>query len=288
MLARFAPALFVMLWSTGFVASKLGAPYAEPFTFLAVRFVIVLALMVPFCLYLRLSWPTGSAIGHALVAGSLLHAGYLGATFWAIDHGMPAGIIALLVSFQPIVTALLAGPFLGERITAAHWAGLAVGLIGIALVLEPKLTQIGTGVDARTLAAACVALATITAGTLYQKRFGGALDLRTATVVQYVSALAICGLLALILEERAITWSLDFAIALAWLVIVLSIGAVGLLLYLIRQNAVSKVTSLFYLVPGVTALIAWALFDEALVVTQIVGLALVSIAVLMIGRTKRI
>lgn len=293
MLMRIAPVLFVLLWSTGFIGSKLGAADAEPFTFLALRFLLVLALLVPVVLLGRRQARGWHERGHAMVAGTLIHGAYLGGVFWAIRHGMPAGVAALVVSLQPIVTAVLAGPLLGERLSARHWLGLALGLVGAVLILAPKLERAvaaggsGSGIDAATVTATVLALAGITAGTLYQKKFAGRIDLVVGAVWQYVGALAVVGTGSLLLETRVVNWTPNFIFALGWLVVVLSIGAIFLLMLLIRQNAVASVSGLFYLVPAVTAVIAYFMFGETLDLVQTAGLVLATLAVLLIASAQR-
>ncbi len=288
MLLRSAPVLFVVLWSTGFIFSKLGMPYAEPFTFLAVRMLLTLALLVPFCLWVRAPWPGRRLALHAGVSGGLIHGIYLAGTLVALQGGMPTGTTALIVSLQPVVTALVAAPLLGERVTRWHWAGLGLGLTGAALVIGPRLElpihAAGTGVNFWTIAAALASLAGITAGTLYHKRFAQGGDLRTVTVCQFAGAGLLTGLAALSFETREIAWTREFVFALVWLVLVLSLGAVSLLMLMIRENALSRVAALFYLVPGVTALMAAGLFGERLAAIQIVGMTLTAGAVLLIAR----
>lgn len=282
MLLRLAPALFVLLWSTGFIAAKLGSLDAEPFTFLTLRFVLVLAIMMPLVALLARRRLSVAERGHAAVVGGLIHGFYLAGVFWAVRHGMPAGVVALIVSLQPIVTAIASGPLLGETVTGRHWSGLVLGLVGSALVLAPRMDLADTGVTAATVSAALTALAGITAGTLYQKRFASGIDIGSGAVWQYLGALALTASGALLTESGRIEWTAGFVIALAWLVLVLSIGAISLLMLLIRHSAVSRITGLFYLVPATTALLAWALFGETLQPIQLAGMALVTIAVLLI------
>jgi drug/metabolite transporter (DMT)-like permease len=291
MLMRLAPFIFVILWSTGFIGSKLGAKDAEPFTFLSLRFLIVLALMAPVAIARGALGRGARERGHALVVGMLIHGAYLGGVFWAIRNGMPAGMVALVVSLQPIVTSVLAGPLLGETVTARAWAGLVLGLAGAGLVVAPKIAGAGplgvAGLGTAPVVASVVALAGMTAGTLYQKRFAGGIDLIAGAVWQYAGALLVVGLGAILTETREVTWSPDFIVALAWLVLVLSIGAISLLMLLIRQNAVSSVSGLFYLVPATTAVMAYLLFGESLAPVQLVGLVLATVAVLLIGAPSR-
>jgi drug/metabolite transporter (DMT)-like permease len=282
------PVLFVALWSTGFIGAKFGLPHAEPFTFLFVRFALTLALLVPLVKLMASGWPAGWRLkGHIAVSGLLVHGAYLGGVFYGIYLGMPAGLTALLVGLQPLLTATLAGPLLGERISAIQWLGLALGLAGITLVLGSKLDPgamlfQGFGLDA--LACVLVALAGITLGTLYQKRFCTGMPLLSGTVVQYLAAGAVLGLGALLLEERSIEWTGTFILTMAWLVLVLSIAAILLLMALIRRGEASRVASLFYLVPPVTALQAWWLFDERLPLVALVGMAITIAGVVLAVR----
>ena len=289
MLMRAAPIVFVLLWSTGFIGSKLGASDAEPFTFLALRFLIVLALLAPVMLVTGRRARGGRERGHAMVVGMLIHGLYLGGVFWAIRHGMPAGVAALIVSLQPILTSVLSAPLLGEKLAARHWLGLALGLAGAVLILAPGLEHVlqsGSGITVPTIVATVIALAGITAGTIYQKRFATGTDLLAGTVWQYAGALLLVGALSLTFETRVIDWTPKFIVALAWLVLVLSIGAISLLMLLIRQNAVASVSGLFYLVPAVTSVIAWFMFGETLGPVQIAGLVLATLAVLMISGVR--
>ncbi|MGE5505352.1 MAG: DMT family transporter [Actinomycetota bacterium] len=280
------PAAFVVLWSTGFIGAKYGLPYAEPFTFLALRFALVIALLLPFALVSRAPWPGSPALaGHVAVSGLLVHAIYLGGVFGAIHAGVPSGLTALLVGLQPLLTAVVAGRLLGEQVTGRQWGGLLLGLAGVGLVLSTRLTGASfDGFGWGGVAAAAAALAGITAGTLYQKRFCTGMDLRTGTVIQYAAALAATLPLAAATETMHIAWTPAFIGAMAWLVLVLSVGAISLLMTLIRMGEAARVASLFYLVPPVTALFAWLLFDEALGATALAGMAAVAVGVAMVVR----
>lgn len=277
------PGLFVALWSTGFIGAKLGSPYADPFTFLLIRYVIVIALMVPVALAMRAPWPNRRDAGHAMVAGSLIHGIYLGSVFWAITEGMPAGVAALIVGLQPLLTGILAGAFLGERITALHWTGLALGLAGVGLVVSPGL-DFGGGINPLTIGATLLGTLAIAIGSIYQKRFATGLDLRTANIWQYIGAMAVSLPIVLLFEDRRVEWTGEFIFALGWLVLVLSLGAVSLLMVLIRHGEVSRVAGLFYLVPASTAVIAYFLFGETLNVVQLIGMAVCMIGVMLVTR----
>jgi drug/metabolite transporter (DMT)-like permease len=283
-----APALFVLLWSTGFVGAKYGLPYAPPFTFLGLRLVTAAVLLAALALALPGARASARATrraqyGHAAVAGLLLHAGYLGGVFYAISVGVPAGVSAVVVSLQPVLTALLATRLLGERPTLRQWLGFALGVAGVALVVAPDLTGHGTGaVPVRGLVACLVALASTTAGTLYQKRHGDEVPLVWGTVVQYAAASAVLLALAAATERIAVTWTGDFVAAFVWLVLGLSIGAVLLLLLLLRRGTASGVASLFYLVPPATAVEALLLFGERLAPLSLVGLAVTVVGVALV------
>lgn len=279
-----APGVFVLLWSTGFIGSKLGSPYAEPMVFLSIRFAAVLPLLAGIAVLLGARWPSGArAIGHCIVTGMLVHGVYLGGVFWAIDNGMPAGASAIVVGLQPVLTALAAAPLLRERILPRHWGGIVMGSLGLTLVLGPKLGEAGSGIDAETVTAAFAAVLAISLGTVYQKRFVPTTNLMSATFWQYVGALLVTVPLAFF-ESWTVIWSGEFLFALGWLTLVLSIGAILLLMFLIRQGAVSEVASLFYLVPVATTIEGYFLFGETLTPVQIAGMALVVFAVLVIRR----
>jgi drug/metabolite transporter (DMT)-like permease len=277
------PATFVFFWATGFIGAKYGLPYAPPATFLLYRFALVVALMLPIAILLRARWPPDrSQVVHIAIAGVLLHGGYLGGVFTAISAGMSAGLSALIVGLQPILTALAAAAFLGERVTARQWLGLALGFGGVALVVAQRLT-VG-GLSAFSFAMALLALVSITSGTVYQKRFCGAFDLRSGAVIQFVAAGLALAPFALAFEHEPVRWTGEFVLALAWLVLVLSIGAISLLTLLIRRGAATKVASLFYLVPPVTASIAFFLFGETLGPLALAGFVLAVVGVAVVVR----
>lgn len=270
--SSFLPLLFVLLWSTGFVGAKFGLPYAEPLTFLLARYLLVLVLMTSLALASRAPWPQKPSHWlHIGVSGVFMHALYLGGVFMAIHRGLPAGITALVVGMQPLLTALGAGWLLGERVSGRQWLGLVLGFGGVALVVSGKIGNTGFGLS---LVPAVVALLAITAGTLYQKRFCPAFDLRTGAVIQFLPTALLTALVAGTTESLQIEWSGTFVFALLWLVLVLSIGAISLLNLLIRGGSAVNVASLFYLTPPTTALIAWAAFGETLSGLALAGMVL--------------
>lgn len=283
-LIRLTPLLFVLLWSTGFIGAKYGLPYAEPLTFLVARYVLVIGVMGLLALAMRAPWPASprEAI-HIGVTGLLVQALYLGGVFMSIHRGLPAGVSALVVGMQPLLTAALAGVLLGERVSARQWTGLALGFGGVALVVGSKANVDGVdgGALVHMLIPALAALLGITAGTLYQKRYCPRFDLRTGSVLQFLPSLALTALIASQTETMVITWTDDFVFALGWLVLVLSVGAVSLLNLLIRRGGAVHVASLFYLTPPATALIAWAMFGETLGGLALAGMALTAAGVLL-------
>ncbi len=277
-----APAIFVLLWSTGFIAGKAGLPYAEPLTFLALRFAVVAALMLLVSLAVRAPWPRRADVGHIAVVGLLMHGAYLGGVFTSLWHGLPAGLSALIVGLQPLLTAFVVGPRLGEHVSRRQWAGLVLGLAGVTLVLFDKLAFDRATIWAVLLS--LLALLGITGGSLYQKRFCAEADLRSGAVIQYAAAGLVMLALAWPLETMQITWSLEFIVAFSWLSLVLSLGAVSLLYLLIRRGAAAKVASLFYLVPPLTALFGWFLFGETLGPLALAGMALAAVGVALVQR----
>lgn len=276
--AAAAPALFVFLWSTGFIGARYGLPYAEPLSFLAVRFAIVAVLMAGTLVVLRAPLPRGLATwGHLAVSGVLLHAVYVGGVFSAIARGMDTGLCALIVGVQPLLTAAVVGPLLGERLGHRQWLGLVLGFAGLVLVLG--LARRGGALPVGGVVACVVALLGITAGTLYQKRHVQHVDLVGGSLVQFIAACLPCLLYATLFEDWHISWTPAFLFALAWLCLVLSLGAISVLWYLIRHGAAARVASLFYLVPPVTALEAFLLFGERLSVMQVAGIGITALGV---------
>ena len=279
--ARAAPVVFVVLWSTGFVATKSVLRSAEPLTFLAIRMAIVVAIMVLIAIIVRPRWPDRIGIAHSAVAGLLVHGFYLGGTAIAIAHSIPAGLSALIPGLQPILTSTLANRFLGERVTALQWAGLLLGLAGVALILHerPMTGEAGLG-----WLASGVSLISITLGTLYQRRYCRDIDWRAGNLYQYIAVTIFFAVGAFLFEGRIVHWTTEFVLGLAWLVVVLSIGSISVLYWLIRHSAATSVASLFYLVPATTALMAYVLFGERLDAVAIAGMIACAAAVFVVNR----
>ncbi|MBL8520106.1 MAG: DMT family transporter [Betaproteobacteria bacterium] len=278
------PSLFVLLWSTGFLGMRLGAPHAEPFTFMMWRMGLVVTILLAAAAVLRAPWPgTPREAGHIAVAGLLTHATYLSGVLVAIQKGLPLGYVALIAGLQPVLTALLATGFLGERLGAMQWSGLAIGFAGVVLVVAGKTGS--APVDWPAVGSAALALAGITLGTLYQKRHCAHMDLITGGIVQFAATGAVLTVLAFAFETRVVHWTGEFIFALFWLAIVLSLGAISLLYLMIRRGAASKVASLFFLTPSVTAVLAWLLFNETLPGLAIAGMAITAVGVALVTRS---
>ena len=280
------PGLFVLLWSTGFIGGKLGLPYAEPATFLVVRFAIVTALLALFAGVTGAPWPKSwREAGHIAVAGLLMQATYLGGVFASMYHGVPAGVSALITGIQPLLVAAVAGPFLGEHVSRRQWIGLLLGLLGVVLVVWSKL-DLGIGSPLGYLLSV-LGLLGITIGTVYQKKFCPHLDLRSGNAIQFAASVVVLAPFALLFESRVIVWSGPFLFALGWLCVILSLGAISLLFLLIRRGAAAQVSSLFFLVPPCTALVAYFLFDEQLNALALLGMVSAMIGVALVNRKPR-
>ncbi|HKU08569.1 MAG TPA: DMT family transporter [Bradyrhizobium sp.] len=279
--ARAAPAIFVVLWSTGFIGTKYVIHNADPLTYLAIRMAIVVVLMAIICAIGRPTWPNAREIGHSAIAGILVHGFYLGGTAIAIALSIPAGLSALIPGLQPILTSTIANRWLGERVTPLQWGGLVLGLAGVALILHdrPMSGQAGWG-----WIASAVSLVSITLGTLYQRRYCSHIDWRSGNLVQYVVVTVFFTVGAFLFEDRVVHWTAEFILAVSWLAVALSIGSIGLLYWLIRHKAATSVASLFYLVPAVTSLMAFFLFDERLNAVAIAGMAACAAAVFLVNR----
>lgn len=281
MAATAAPVTFVLLWSTGFIGTKYALVGAEPLTMQTVRMTLVVILLAGFAAMIRPTFPSRWGVFHSVVASILVHGFYLGGTAVAIHHSVPAGLSALIPGLQPVLTSTLASRFLGERVTPLQWSGLLLGLIGVALVLHNRSL---TGQSAIGWLASGLSLISITLGTLYQKRFCSDIDWRAGNLIQFMAVAVFFGLGAWLFETRSIQWSAQFVLAVGWLAIVLSVGSIGLLYWLIRNSAATRVASLFYLVPGTTALMAYILFDERLDALSIIGMFVCAGGVLLVNK----
>jgi len=288
------PAVFVLIWSTGFIVAKFGLPYAPPLTFLVLRYIFSIGCFLVWIRLSRARWPLGRQQWlHLAFTGVLMHAGYLGGVWVAVKGGMGSGLAALIVGLQPVITALWlswAGASSSSgtptaKVTPRQWAGLGLGLGGLLLVVARKFGS-GSEVTALTLGCTVFALLSITVGTLYQKHFVQPADVRTANAIQLAAALLVTLPLSF-LETEAIVWNAPFVGALAWSVLALTLGGSSLLYLLIQRGAATSVTSLLYLVPPTTALMAWALFGEAITLATVAGTALTALGVSLVVRPAK-
>lgn len=289
MLKKFAPGVFVLLWSTGFIGVKYGIPYAPPFYFVAIRMAIAALLLFVAISFLRKSQPiTRSIIWPSTLIGLTLHGAYLGGCFFAVSRGLPAGVTALIVSLQPVLVSLFAARYLGEPLKVRAVFGLLLGLIGLFVVVIPRINVSGANAISLISIGACViGLLGGTSGTILQKKYGGAIPTLSGTSIQYAATAVVMLMLALIFEEPNITWSREFIGALTWLVLALSFGAILLLFFLLSHGSAASVSSLFYLVPAVTAIEAYFFFDEHISPVSLLGTLITVIGVwLVVSKTK--
>lgn len=281
-LVRAAPVIFVFLWSTGFVSTRFVIPYADPISFTAIRFAIVFTLLALFVIMSRRHWPRSWRMWvHLAISGILIHACFVGGIMLAIYFGVNISIAALIAGTQPLLTAIVVIPFLGEALSRRQWIGFVVGFLGLAMVVM-KSFEIGD-LPLSGFAGAVLGLCGITFGTLYQKRFVVGIDLLSGSVIQFAAALIPCVAWAFAFETQTVEWNLTVIATMLWLCLGLSIGAISILLFLIREGAASRVSSLFYLVPPVTALQGFWLFGDRLTVIQIFGIAMAALGVALIN-----
>lgn len=279
-----APALFVIFWSSGFVAAKLAVPFAEPCTFLFLRFAIVVVALAPFVM-LADARPTRAQFGATVIAGTLMQGLYLSCVVWSIYLGLPAGVVALTVSLHPITTALLSRVVLGERISRLGWLGFGLGVAGALLVLWPKLDLAPGALPATALAFCVLALPFMSSGTVFQRRFAPSVPPVPATCIQHIGAAIVTGLGAVMFESRIVDWAPLLIGSLLWQAVVVSIGAVGLLLLMLRTRGASRASSVFFLVPAGSAALAFVFLGESLQAVQFAGMVVVTAAVILIGIT---
>lgn len=286
-LTAYVPFVFVLLWSTGFITAKYALPYIEPFFLLFIRMLLTLAVFVALALAYRSNWPSPQQAFHQLVTGLLVHACYLSGVFAAIKWQLPAGITAIIVGLQPLLTALLGWQFLNQKLWARQWLGLLLGLAGVILILQQGQQANDFELQIKAVLAALLALISISVGTLYQKRFGAGVNLLTGSVYQYLATAVVTGILAFTFETRTVQWNLELALALGWLVFGLSVSAILLLMHMIREGESARVASYFYLVPPVTALEAWLLFDEKLSALQVAAIGLTVFGVYLVLKRRK-
>jgi drug/metabolite transporter (DMT)-like permease len=266
------PFLFVFLWSTGFIGAKYALPFIEPFYLLFIRMLWTIAVFLLLCIVLKVQWPTWQQAKQQMIAGLLIHGLYLGGVFAAIKWGMPAGITSIIVGIQPLLTALIGWRLFGENLLPRQWLGLVLGLIGVTVVVASTRLHGNFDLTWPALSAAIIALFAISIGTVYQKRYGAGVNLVAGSLWQYISTAILMGVLAYSFETRVVIWDRQLILALVWLVLGLSVSAILLLMYMIREGEAAKVASYFYLVPAATSIEAWILFGEALPAIAVAGI----------------
>ena len=282
-LERLAPALFVLLWSSGFVTAKYGLPYADPFIFLSVRILIAAILLFILARLLKMPIRIGRvAIARSSLIGFFLHACYLGGVFYSIAQGLPAGVAAVVTSLQPVLVSIVAVKVLGEQLRIRQVAGLLIGFVGVVLVLGPS---IDAQIPSAAIMAILVALIGSTTATLLQKKLGADIPLVSGTAYQYLFSGCILGIIAVTTQETTIIWTLRFTIAFIWLILVLSVGAILLLLWLLNSGSAAKVSSLLYLVPPVAAVEAFFLFGEKVNTQGFLGIGVTALGVWLVMRS---
>jgi drug/metabolite transporter (DMT)-like permease len=278
--ARLAPYIFVLLWSTGFIGAKYGLPYADPFIFLSVRVLIAGAILFIIALAMKMPVAIGvSAISRSALIGFFLHACYLGGVFYALSVGLSAGVAAVITSLQPVLVSVLAVKFLGERLRRVQVLGLLIGLTGVVLVLGPSFTA---QIPLSGIVAITVGLIGSTGATLLQKKLGSGIPLVSGTAYQYLASGAILAIAAFATGETSIQWSGTFILAFIWLIAVLSVGAVLLLLWLLNNSSAASVSSLLYLIPPATALEAYFLFGEKVNTQGLLGIGITALGVYLV------
>jgi drug/metabolite transporter (DMT)-like permease len=288
-LKKLAPGLFVFLWSTGFIGVTYGIPYSPPFYFIAIRMAIASLLLFIAISFLRRSQPlTRSILWPSTLIGLTLHGAYLGGCFFAASRGMPAGVVALIVSLQPVLVSLFAAKYLNEPLKARAVSGLILGLAGLFVVVIPRINMTGdNAISSVAVAASVIGLLGGTSGTILQKKYGGAIPTLAGTSIQYAATALVLLVLALLFEEPNITWSPEFIGAMTWLVLALSFGAILLLFFLLSHGSAASVSSLYYLVPAVTAIMAFFMFDEHISVLSLIGTAITVVGVwLVVSKQK--
>ncbi len=285
-LIKLIPVFFVFLWSTGFIAAKYGLPYIEPFYFLFIRMSLTIGVFLLLCLLFRVKRLSPRQAGHQLVTGFLVHGAYLGGVFAAIKWGMPAGITAIVVGVQPVLTACLGWAFLGDRLRPRQWLGLGLGLAGVVTVLLNTGQQTDVDLTWPALLSAIAALIGISLGTLYQKRFGNGTSLLAGSLWQYFSVTLLMAMLTWKFETQTVSWELSLFLAIGWLILGISVTAILLLMYMIREGEMAKVASYFYLVPPLASIEAWILFDESLTVVAIAAIAATVVGVYLVVKRE--
>ena len=285
--------IFVILWASAFVSAKYGMSGAGPFSFLSTRFAIVMVIFGLATLVLRQKWPSRGELTPTIIGGVLMHGVYLGSVFYAISIGTPAGIASLIVSIQPIITALLAMAFLGDTVRRVQWVGMALGLIGVVLVVLPRLSAglSNVGLDGAVpkigLITCIIGVCAMAVGTLIQKRYLSNINLISGNALQAMAAAAFYGLLLITIEDYHLVWTTEVTLSMIWIVAAVSLGAITILMFLIRSGQLAATSSLFFMVPPVVAVMGYFAFDEMLGVVAIIGFMLASLGVWLVNKPQK-
>jgi len=280
-----APSLFVVLWSTGYISARLGLPYAEAGTFLMMRFALAAIFMAAFVVASRAPLPTSfREWAHCAVVGALVHGLYLYGGFASIQEGLTPTTIAVVVGMQPVITAVLIAPILGEAVNIRQWGGFFLGTVGVVLVIVANFTSIGFGSGAPAVFLSLICVLSISVGTLYQKRFCASVDLRSGTMIQLIMAAVMMWGISSWFETGHVEWTGTFVFALLWSVLVLSVGAYTLLWWLVRRKTATNVVSLFFLMPPVTAVFDWLLFDQRVSLITLMGIVIAVAGIVIVIR----
>ena len=287
LLVKLAPWIFVFLWSTGFVGAKYSLPYAEPFTLLLIRMSITVMVFIGLILVFKSKRLSPIQAFHQMIVGAFVHVGYLGCVFAAIKLDMPAGVSAIIVGLQPIITAVIALFWFKENLIMRQWIGLIAGFVGVSIVLISGQQMGDFNIKGVALFFSIISVLSISVGTLYQKRFGQGVDLITGSFYQYLMTSILLAIIAFTFETREVEWTMQLVLALVWLIFGLSVTAVLLLMYLIRKGEAAKVASYFYLVPVFAATETWILFDEKLSLVAVMGMLLTVLGIYLVIKTKQ-
>ncbi len=285
--------IFVILWASAFVSAKYGMSGAGPFSFLSTRFAIVMVIFGLAALVFRQKWPSRGELTPTIIGGVLMHGVYLGSVFYAISIGTPAGIASLIVSIQPIITALLAMAFLGDTVRRVQWVGMALGLIGVVLVVLPRLSAglSNVGLDGAVpkigLITCIIGVCAMAVGTLIQKRYLSNINLISGNALQAMAAAAFYGLLLITIEDYHLVWTTEVTLSMIWIVAAVSLGAITILMFLIRSGQLAATSSLFFMVPPVVAVMGYFAFDEMLGVVAIIGFMLASLGVWLVNKPQK-
>lgn len=276
------PILFVLLWSTGFLGAKFALPFIEPFYLLCIRFTLTVGVFFLLIQIFKAEWPSWQQAKHQMIVGVMIHGAYLGGVFAAVKMGMPAGISAIIVGIQPVLTALISWQFMNEKLRPLQWLGLVLGLVGVTIIIMSTRETNTAGMSWPAIIFSLISLLGISLGTLYQKRVGAGVSLLGGAFWQFFSTAVLMGILAWSFETREVIWDTQLILTLLWLIFGLSVTAILLLMYMIREGESAKVASYFYLVPAVVSIETWYLFNESLPLVAVLSIIMTVFGVYLV------